>query len=79
MKATACRRFAPALALLYAALCAGQTDALPSWNDGHTDATREWAYDRKWHIRTLDEAWDEAIRRSWTIVDMQKEWKQIYP
>lgn len=26
----------------------------------HTDATREWAYDRKWPIAKLDEALDEA-------------------
>jgi hypothetical protein len=45
----------------------------------HTDATREWAYDRKSHIGTLDKAWDEAVQRGWTVVDMQKEWKRIYP
>jgi haloacid dehalogenase-like hydrolase len=45
----------------------------------HTDATREWAYDRKSHIGTLDKAWDEALQRGWTVVDMQKEWKVIYP
>lgn len=45
----------------------------------HTDATREWAYDRKSHIGKLDKAWDEAVQRGWTVVDMQKEWKVIYP
>jgi hypothetical protein len=45
----------------------------------HTDATREWAYDRKSHIGALDKAWDEAVQRGWTVVDMQKEWKRIYP
>lgn len=45
----------------------------------HTDARREWAYDRKSHIGTLDTALDEAIRKGWTVVDMQKDWKVIYP
>ena len=45
----------------------------------HTDAEREWAYDRKSKIGTLDEAWDEAMARGWTIVDMRKDWKVIYP
>ncbi len=45
----------------------------------HTDAQREWAYDRKSHIGTLDKAWDEAKQKGWTVVDMQKEWKVIYP
>ncbi|MBB6095214.1 phosphoglycolate phosphatase-like HAD superfamily hydrolase [Povalibacter uvarum] len=45
----------------------------------HTDAKREWAYDRKSHIGTLDKAWDEATQKGWTVVDMQKEWKVIYP
>jgi phosphoglycolate phosphatase-like HAD superfamily hydrolase len=45
----------------------------------HTDAEREWAYDRKSHIGTLDKAWDEALAKGWTVVDMKKEWKQVYP
>ena len=45
----------------------------------HTDEKREWAYDRKSHIGTLDKAWDEAIQKGWTVVDMKKEWKVIYP
>ncbi len=45
----------------------------------HTDKKREWAYDRKSHIGTLDKAWDEAKQKGWTVVDMQKEWKVIYP
>lgn len=45
----------------------------------HTDGKREWAYDRKSHIGTLDKAWDEAAQKGWTLVDMQKEWKVIYP
>jgi phosphoserine phosphatase len=45
----------------------------------HTDAEREWAYDRASHIGTLDKAWDQAKAQGWTVVDMKSEWKQIYP
>jgi hypothetical protein len=45
----------------------------------HTDAAREWAYDRQSHIGTLTRALDEAPARGWVVVDMQKEWKVIYP
>jgi phosphoglycolate phosphatase-like HAD superfamily hydrolase len=45
----------------------------------HTDATREWAYDRASHIGTLMRALDEAPAHGWTIVDMQRDWKVIYP
>jgi phosphoglycolate phosphatase-like HAD superfamily hydrolase len=45
----------------------------------HTDAEREWAYDRKSKIGTLDKAWDEAAARGWTVVDMKKDWKVVYP
>lgn len=44
----------------------------------HTDAEREWAYDRGAHIGGLDEAWDEAVEKGWTVVDMKKDWKRIY-
>jgi phosphoglycolate phosphatase-like HAD superfamily hydrolase len=45
----------------------------------HTDAEREWAYDRQSPIGRLDKALDEAQRRGWTVVDMQKDWKRIFP
>ena len=45
----------------------------------HTDDKREWAYDRKSKIGHLDKALDEAQKRGWTVVDMKKEWKVIYP
>ncbi len=45
----------------------------------HTDAVREYAYDRQSHIGRLDKAWDEAVRRKWAIVDMKNDWKVIYP
>jgi hypothetical protein len=45
----------------------------------HTDAEREWAYDRTSHVGTLDKAWDEAVARGWTVVSMKDDWKTIYP
>jgi len=45
----------------------------------HTDAEREWAYDRKSKIGHLNKALDEALNRGWTVVDMKKNWKVIYP
>ena len=45
----------------------------------HTDAVREYAYDRNSPIGRLDKAWDEAIRRKWLVVDMKADWKVIYP
>jgi len=45
----------------------------------HTDAVREYAYDRNSPIGHLDKAWDEAIRRKWIVVDMKNDWKVIYP
>ena len=45
----------------------------------HTDAKREWAYDRQSAIGKLDKALDEATAKGWTVVDMQKDWKRIYP
>jgi phosphoserine phosphatase len=44
----------------------------------HTDAVREWAYDRQSHIGRLDKALDEARTRGWTVVDMKTDWKRIY-
>ena len=45
----------------------------------HTDAGREWAYDRKSPVGRLDKALDEAAARDWTVVDMKRDWKVIYP
>jgi hypothetical protein len=45
----------------------------------HTDAEREWAYDRQSHIGKLDKALDEGLAKGWMIVDMKKDWKRIYP
>jgi hypothetical protein len=45
----------------------------------HTDAEREWAYDRESHIGRLDKGLDEANTKGWMVVDMKKDWKIIYP
>ena len=45
----------------------------------HTDAEREWAYDRTSSIGKLDKGLDEAAQRGWTVVDMKKDWKTIFP
>jgi phosphoserine phosphatase len=45
----------------------------------HTDAAREWAYDRTSHIGKLDKALDEAGKRGWTIVSMKDDWSTVFP
>ncbi len=45
----------------------------------HTDAEREWAYDRTSSIGRLDTAWDEARTKNWTVVDMKQDWKRVFP
>lgn len=44
----------------------------------HTDADREWAYDRQSSVGRLDKALEEAKPRGWTVVDMKRDWKLIY-
>lgn len=45
----------------------------------HTDAEREWAYDRESHVGKLDQAWDEAKTKGWTVVSMKDDWATIFP
>jgi hypothetical protein len=45
----------------------------------HTDGEREFAYDRNSSIGRLDKALDEGHKRGWTIVDMKRDWKTIFP
>jgi hypothetical protein len=40
----------------------------------HTDAAREYAYDKG-----AEQALEEAKAKGWTVVDMKKDWKQVYP
>ncbi len=44
----------------------------------HTDAEREWAYDRESHVGRLDRGLDEAPQRGWTVVDMRRDWKRVF-
>jgi len=44
----------------------------------HTDADREWAYDRESHIGKFDKGLDEANEKGWIVVDMKNDWKKIY-
>ncbi len=44
----------------------------------HTDAEREWSYDRASQVGKLDKTWDEAVAKGWTVVDMKNDWKQIF-
>lgn len=79
-------------ALLLLAQVAQAADPLHSWRDGaarqriilglflhHTDADREFAYDHKSHVGTLDKALDQAASRGWVVVDMKKDWKSVFP
>jgi phosphoglycolate phosphatase-like HAD superfamily hydrolase len=45
----------------------------------HTDAEREWAYDRNSSVGKLDKALDVAQAEGWTVVDMKNDWKTIFP
>jgi phosphoserine phosphatase len=44
----------------------------------HTDAAREFAYDRKSAIGRLDKALDEAPKRGWEVVDMKRDWATVF-
>jgi len=44
----------------------------------HTDADREWAYDRKSLAGKFDRGLDEALARGWTVVDMKNDWNKIF-
>lgn len=45
----------------------------------HTDAVREYAYDRNTHVGRLAEGLDLAPKLGWTLIDMKKDWKVIFP
>jgi phosphoserine phosphatase len=45
----------------------------------HTDAEREYAYDRQSHFGHLDVALDAAAVNKWTVVDMKTDWKVVFP
>ncbi|CAA0121353.1 Uncharacterised protein [Halioglobus japonicus] len=45
----------------------------------HTDAVREYAYDRNSHVGKLDKGLDEAAASGWILVNMKTDWKVIFP
>ena len=45
----------------------------------HTDAAREWAYDRESRVGRLERALEEAPRMGWLVADMKDDWKVIFP
>ena len=45
----------------------------------HTDADREWAYDRSSSIGRLDKALEKAQAKGWTVIDMKRDWKIVFP
>ena len=45
----------------------------------HTDAVREWSYDRTSDIGQLDKALDAAKAKGWIVVDMKNDWNVIHP
>jgi hypothetical protein len=44
----------------------------------HTDAAREWAYDRQSKTARFDKGLDEAQAKGWTVVDMKTDWKRVF-
>jgi phosphoglycolate phosphatase-like HAD superfamily hydrolase len=45
----------------------------------HTDAEREYAYDRKSPVGKLNKALDEASADGWTVVSMKDDWAAVFP
>jgi hypothetical protein len=44
----------------------------------HTDAEREYAYDRGSSVGKLDVALDEAPERGWLVVSMKSDWARVF-
>ena len=44
----------------------------------HTDAKREWAYDRQSSIGRLDKGLDQAKVNGWTVVSMKDDWQRVF-
>ncbi|HRT09036.1 MAG TPA: HAD family hydrolase [Candidatus Paceibacterota bacterium] len=45
----------------------------------HTDAEREYAYDRQAKTGRLDKGLDEAKARGWAVVDIRRDWNRVFP
>jgi hypothetical protein len=44
----------------------------------HTDAAREYAYDRDSHVGRLSRGLDGARGEGWVVVDMAKDWGRVF-
>jgi phosphoserine phosphatase len=44
----------------------------------HTNADREYAYDRQTKTGRLDKGLEEAARRGWVVVDMRRDWRKVF-
>ena len=44
----------------------------------HTDADREYAYDRDSHIGKLERGLDDADAMKWKVLDMKKDWTVVF-
>jgi hypothetical protein len=67
--------------LQYTTVARGPEDTTPRLGllVHHTDAEREWAYDRESAVGRLDEALDQAGERGWIVVDMKADWRRVHP
>jgi len=67
--------------LEYTTIARGPDDTTPRFDliVHHTDAEREYAYDRESHIGQLNTALGAAPECGWLVVDMKKDWNRIYP
>ncbi len=45
----------------------------------HTDAEREFAYDRQSRFGRLDKALDAASANRWSVADMKRDWNKVFP
>lgn len=45
----------------------------------HTDAVREYAYDRNTTVGRLNQGLDRAPKLGWHLIDMKSDWKVIFP
>jgi len=45
----------------------------------HTDDERAWAYDRQSSVGRLDRGLDHAPDAGWVVIDMQRDWEQVFP
>lgn len=45
----------------------------------HTDAEREYEYGKDSKVGRLDKALDLASQKGWTVIDMKKDWKKVFP